>query len=99
MFTKPPLWIHTLVQQAISDSSPHRLYQEIKEVNKQEHTGCTISLRALNELNNQSESVGISWGSFVALHVYFRSKGMSLQRLPILETRTVMDVFTSDPGG
>src|SRR6185295_5454245 len=73
--------------------SVNRLAEEIQAANDEVSSGCRITRNMLTNILHQPDKVGFTWSNIVALHVYFRNQGCSLQHLPILETRGVIEVL------
>jgi len=73
--------------------SINRLAELIKKANDEECTHCSVSGKMLRKIRDNPEKVGLTWNILVALHTYFKRHGASLQHLPLLETRGVLEVL------
>jgi hypothetical protein len=94
MFIKPRLRVSTLIAKETERAiTINRLAELIKRANEESGTHCSVSDRMLKKIRDTPEKVGLSWSILVALHTYFKKHGGSLQHLPILETRGVMEVL------
>jgi hypothetical protein len=94
MFTKPPLRVSRLIAQETARAlSINRLAELIRSANEEAGTNCRVSGKMLKKIRDNPEKVGLSWSILVALHTYFKKHGASLQHLPILETRGVLEVL------
>jgi hypothetical protein len=94
MFTKPPLRVSRLIAQATESAMTiNHLADLINKANAEEGTGCSVSRRMLVNIRDYPQQVGLTWNILVALHTYFKKHGASLQHLPILETRGVLEVL------
>ncbi len=94
MYTKPPLRVSRLIAQATESAiTINRLAELIKKANDEAGTGCSVSGKMLRNIRDNPQQVGLSWNILVALHTYFKQHGFSLQHIPILETRGVIEVL------
>ena len=94
MFTKPPLRVSRLIALETERAvTINRLAELIKKANEEAGTHCSVSGKMLRKIRDNPEGVGLTWEILVALHTYFKKRGASLQHLPILETRGVLEVL------
>ena len=94
MFNKPPLRLVNLVRQETQrEITINRLTDLITEANLKVGCSYRVSRAFLTNLLRNAENVSFTWGHLVALNNYFKQRGLSLQQLPILETRGVFEVM------
>jgi len=94
MFTKPPLRVSRLIAKATESAMTiNHLAELIEDANEEAGTGCKVTGKMLRNIRDNPQKVGLSWEILVALHTYFKQYGFSLQHMPILETRGVMEVL------
>ena len=94
MFTKPPLRVSRLIAKATESAMTiNHLAELINKANAESGTGCSVNGKMLRNIRDNPQKVGLTWNCLVALHTYFKHHGASLQHLPILETRGVIEVL------
>jgi len=94
MYIKPPLRVSRLIAEATASAiTINRLAELINKANEEAGTNCTVNGKMLRNIRDNPEKVGLTWSILVALHTYFKQHGASLQHLPILETRGVIEVL------
>lgn len=93
MFTRPPLRLSRLIanETGKGGNKLNRLTSLINEANREAGTNCFVNRRLLAKIRDQPEKVGLTHCVLVAFNTYYGKRGLGLQQLPILETRSVLE--------
>lgn len=98
MFTKPPLRLTRIIKQLTADTyTIHGLCELINQANAEVGSNCQVNRHLITNLRDNPEKVSFTWAQLTALNIYFKKFGLSLQHLPILETRGVFEVIGDVP--
>jgi hypothetical protein len=96
----PPLRLSSLIAKATDGPvTLNRLAELVNEANRKAGTNCSVDRRTLRKIRDEPQNVGLTYNTLVALNTYYKDKdrGLSLQHLPILETRGVLEVLVDSP--